>query len=230
MIDYIGSELEFFQFAVNWKKYFTSNINKYIAGKVLEVGAGFGVNTKYLFTEKVISWTFIEPDRKLASKIPDYTREIHIEKKVVIGTIDNLYNEKFDTIIYIDVLEHIDESKNEICKIKEMLSKGGHLIILVPSFQFLYNEFDTQLGHYRRYDKLTLRKEINSNFKEKELFYLDSIGLFASMANKYFLKKAYINIKQVMFWDKYLVPVSKVIDKLIFRTVGKSLIGVYTNH
>lgn len=230
MIDYIGSELELFQFAVNWKKYFTSNINKYIAGKVLEVGAGFGVNTKYLFTERVTSWTFIEPDSKLASKIPNYTAEIHIEKKVVIGTIDNLYNEKFDTIIYIDVLEHIEESKNEICKIKEMLSKDGHLIILVPSFQFLYNEFDAHLGHFRRYDKLTLRKEINSNFREKELFYLDSIGLFASIANKYFLKKAYINIKQVMFWDKFLVPVSKVIDKLILRKVGKSLIGVYTNH
>lgn len=227
MIDYIGNELELFQYAVNWKKYFSSKIKKYIKGDVLEVGAGIGVNTSYLISSDAGSWTLLEPDEKLATKIMDNTTAINIPKKVVNGIIDDLGGEKFDTIIYIDVLEHIEHSKEEIKKIEARLNKGGHLIVLVPAFQFLFNEFDSKLGHFRRYDKTVIRNEIDAKLTEVELFYLDSVGLLASVANKMFLKQSEINLSQVRFWDSVLVPLSKIADFIIFKTMGKSLIGVW---
>ena len=227
MIDYIGNELALFQYATNWKKYFSSSFCDYIKGNTLEVGAGFGVNTKYLINKNVISWTFVEPDGALADKIPAYTAEITIPKKIIVGTIDSIEQEKFDTIIYIDVLEHIEKSVEEIEKIKALLNVGGHLIILVPAFQFLFNEFDVKLGHFRRYDKPLLRREVKGILEEKKMFYLDSCGLMASVVNKLFLNKAEINLAQVKFWDKILVPTSKITDLLFLNKFGKSLIGVF---
>lgn len=227
MIDYIGNELELFQHAINWKTYFSSNLHKFITGDTLEVGAGFGVNTKYLLTPQATSWTFVEPDGSLAEKIPVNTSEITIPKKVIVGTIDTIENQLFDTIIYIDVLEHIEQSVEEIEKIKKILRPGGHLIILVPAFQFLFNEFDARIGHFRRYDKPLLRSEINGILLEKKLFYLDSCGLMASLANKLFLKKSAINVGQVKFWDRFLVRCSKISDVIFLRQFGKSLIGIY---
>jgi SAM-dependent methyltransferase len=226
-MDYIGNELELFQHATNWKRYFSSAISKYIKGDTLEAGAGLGINTRYLINDRVTSWTFVEPDASLSSKIPANTSEISIPKKVITGTIDNIKTEKFDTIIYIDVLEHIEKSKEEIMKIRDLLKPGGHMIILVPAYQYLFNEFDEKLGHYRRYNKSLLRSEVNSQLEEKELFYLDSCGLMASLVNKLFLKQAAINLSQVRFWDKVMVNISKVTDLLTLKQMGKSLIGVY---
>lgn len=227
MTEYTGDELELFKNATNWKKYFTSYLRKYIKGAVLEVGAGIGFNTKYLVTNEVTSWTFIEPDSTLSNKISDYNTGISIPKKIIVGTIDNLTNEKFDTIIYIDVLEHIKESKEEIRKINKMLNTGGHLIILVPAFQFLYNEFDHKLGHYRRYNRSLLKTEVTCLLEEKKIFYLDSCGLMASFFNKTILKRKEITLFQVLFWDKILIPISKITDQLLNKKAGKSLIGIF---
>jgi SAM-dependent methyltransferase len=227
MTEYIGNELELFQFATNWKNYFSKILTPYIKGNVLEVGAGYGVNTKYLYTHECIKWTFIEPDSNLASRIEEFTSDLILPKKIIIGTIDNISNELFDTIIYIDVLEHIEKSENEIDKIKSNLKPGGHLIILVPAFQFLFNDFDIRIGHFRRYNKRILRNEIRGKLLEKNMFYLDSCGLLASIANKLFLKQSEINLKQVKIWDKVMIPFSKIFDYLVLRKFGKSLIGIF---
>jgi len=227
MVEYLGKELELFQHATNWKAYFASTIHPYVRGNVLEVGAGLGANTRFLVTRATSSWTFIEPDKKLADKIDGYTTELTISKRIITGTIDAIKCGKFDTVIYIDVLEHIDRSAEEIRKIHNLLVGGGHLILLVPAFQFLYNEFDSQIGHFRRYNKLLLRNEVNSVLSEKRLFYLDSVGFFASLANKMLIRQAMINSFQIKFWDNYLIRLSKFTDIIFFHQFGKSLVGVF---
>ncbi len=226
--NYIGNELELFKNATNWKKYFCSKITEYIHGDVLEVGAGIGINTNYLINiDKINSITCIEPDSNLCSQIKKNHIETNITtSKIINGTIENT-DKTFDTIIYIDVLEHIEDSNKEIDIITNKLNKGGSLIILVPAFNFLYSEFDKKIGHFRRYDKKLLRQEINEKLKEKKLFYLDSLGFFASLTNKLILKKNTPTIKNIHFWDKKLIPITKLSDKLICNAFGKSLIGIY---
>lgn len=227
-MEYVGSELDLFKDANVWKKYFSSNINHYISGDVLEVGAGLGANTKFLINDKVNSWTFVEPDYNLFNKIKNNTADINISKDFVNGTIESV-KEIFDTIIYIDVLEHIEDSIDEIEKIKKRLKKGGRLIILVPAYQYLFSDFDREIGHFRRYNKKGLKKEIKGRLVLVSSFYLDSTGVIASFVNKIFLKKAKITRSQVIFWDNYLVRISFFLDKIFLKKIGKSLISIYTN-
>ena len=227
---YIGNELTIFKEAVNWKKYWYNSINKYISGDLLEVGAGIGINTNLILQncQDVKSIVSIEPDKSLANQI---MRNLTGETSKV--TVLNQYLEdlstdkKFDTIVYIDVIEHIEDDYSELNKAKLYLKEGGILIILVPAYNFLFSPFDEAVGHYRRYNKKMLLKAIPDELSNLNLFYLDSLGVCASLMNKFVLKQSYPSKEQILNYDRIIVPVSIILDKLTFHLFGKSLVGVW---
>jgi SAM-dependent methyltransferase len=231
-IDYIGDELDLFKYAVNWKNYFSDKLVDSIQGDVLEVGAGNGINSRFL-TKKpghITSYTCLEPDEKLVLEIEGNIAGIPVQKKTIInGTIRSVSAEKFDTIIYIDVLEHIEESQKEVLMAKQLLKPNGRLIILVPAYNFLYNNFDKKIGHYRRYNKKMLLGDINGELSTVSLFYLDAVGFFAALMNKLILKKELPSYANIKLWDNFMIPASKLIDVVSFKSFGKSLIGVFQN-
>jgi 2-polyprenyl-3-methyl-5-hydroxy-6-metoxy-1,4-benzoquinol methylase len=134
---------------------------------------------------------------------------------------------KFDTIIYIDVLEHINDDKKEMRKASELLKPNGHLIILSPAYNFLFSPFDKAIGHYRRYTSKTLRAAMPNELELIKLQYMDSIGYFASLANKLLLKQTYPSKKQIQTWDSWMIPFSKWTDKIFFHSFGKSILGIW---
>jgi SAM-dependent methyltransferase len=225
---YQGNELELFQYATHWKKYFSRKISPYIRGQVLEAGAGIGATTLLLNKGTCTSWILLEPDEEMSRLLQQKidTKELPANCQSLKGTIDNLV-QKFDTIIYIDVLEHIELHRDEIRKAAALLNPGGHIIVLSPAFQTLYSPFDKAIGHYRRYNKKMMRQLTSPGLIIVSNNYYDSIGYFASLVNKYFLRQQYPTQKQVIFWDRWMVPVSKLTDKLFFHGFGKSIICIW---
>src|SRR5262249_44837670 len=149
---YLGSELVLFEKAVNWKGYWRSQIAPFVGGDVLEVGAGIGANTRVLQSLAYDSWTCLEPDRHLAEQIPTMPRH-----STRVGTTRNLrFSERYDSILYIDVLEHIEQDAAEMVLAASYLRPGGHLIVLSPAHQSLYTPFDQAIGHFRRYTRRSL--------------------------------------------------------------------------
>jgi hypothetical protein len=59
------------------------------------------------------------------------------------------------------------------------------------------------------------------------IFYMDSVGMAASLANKVLLKKNMPTLNQIKTWDQFIVPVSRVIDPLLGWRLGKSVIGIW---
>ncbi|MBF0518596.1 MAG: class I SAM-dependent methyltransferase [Nitrospirae bacterium] len=229
---YVGTELEIFNEAVNWKRYFTETIEPFLGNNVLEVGAGIGGTTKSLCRKHHHNWVCIEPDAVLADQI---------EQKISNGilpsncSVRNMFvsdlpeTETYDTIIYVDVIEHIKDDFKEIEMVKRLLKKNGFLIILVPAYMILYSEFDSNVGHYRRYNKKTLQRIIPETFKTVQLLYLDSVGLLASLANRLFFRQEMPSMQQINKWDKYIIPISKITDPLVKYKAGRSLVGVWQN-
>ena len=153
---YVGTELDLFQEALNWKKYWASFVHKYLLGEVLEVGAGTGQNTLLLRNRNVQRWVCLEPDHILCNRIHD-TFKSHPRVKqyeVFEGTLLDLDPQQlFDVIIYIDVMEHIRDDRSEMKNAAQHLKKDGRLIVLSPAHQWLFTDFDLAIGHYRRYNK-----------------------------------------------------------------------------
>jgi SAM-dependent methyltransferase len=228
-LDYIGEELSLFKLADNWKRYVSARLRPHVRGDLLEVGAGIGANVKYYFREDLTRYVSLEPDGRLCE---DYRREqqagrIPASCQLVQGTLESLpADERFDAIIYIDVLEHIEDDRAEFARAIERLRPGGRLCILCPAHNYFYSPFDKAIGHFRRYNK-SMYREL-SDQQPLKLEYLDSVGMLASAANKMLLKQSYPNERQILLWDRVFVRASKVLDPLVLRSVGKSILGVWT--
>ncbi|KDA00335.1 class I SAM-dependent methyltransferase [Hyphomonas oceanitis] len=228
--DYIGSELELFQHAENWKAYFARQLAGYIRGDVAEIGAGIGGTTAILCAGSEASWSCFEPDREMSKEISKKITQGDLPSNVssINSTLGEYRaDETFDTIIYIDVLEHIEHDLEEVEIAFKRLKPGGNLVVLSPAHQFLFSEFDASIGHFRRYSKTSLRALRPQAAEEHAFFYLDCVGLLASIANKILLKQSLPTLSQVLFWDHAMVPVSKILDPLIMRSLGKTVIGVW---
>lgn len=229
-IKYPGNELELFSQAINWKRYWASKVSPYIGHSVLEVGAGTGSNTNLLCPYQHQRWVCLEPDKQLANDLSIYlSKHTHTSNcEIIHGTIKDLsQNDLFDTILYIDVLEHIINDKTELEDAKNHLKPKGILIILAPAHKWLFSNFDKSIGHYRRYNKHMLNKIIPSCFEALKMEYLDSIGIFASLYNSLILKESNPTQKQIKIWDSLIIPVSKYMDKLTFHLIGKSVLSIW---
>ncbi len=228
---YAGQELEQARHAVNWKAYFGSRLAKYVRGRVLEVGAGLGGTTIPLRSGSQNEWVCLEPDASLARDL-EATLAANpsvVPTKVVVGDLATLSaDERFDCILYIDVLEHIEDDVGELARASRHLANGGSLVVLCPAFQMLFSEMDTALGHCRRYTGQTLAAAFPASLSRREVFYLDSLGMFASLANKFLLRQHAPNEGQVKFWDGYIIPVSRVLDPLLAHSAGRSVIAVFS--
>ncbi len=116
---YIGTELDLFAAAVNWKSYVRQQLIPYLGRDVLEVGAGHGGTTRVLCDGQADRWVCLEPDATLADRLiaaigagelPDCCR-------MRIGTLSDLSeSDSFDTILYMDVLEHIADDRDELAR------------------------------------------------------------------------------------------------------------------
>ena len=216
--------------AVNWKRYWSGRIKKHLGESVLEVGAGLGANTPFLVGPRQKQWVCLEPDSALVARIPDSlgTHPYLDRVEARVGMLQDIpAAPAFDTILYIDVLEHIEHDARELTDALARLKPGGKIVVLSPAYQSLYTVFDEGLGHYRRYNRKTLRACTPAGAELEELYFLDSIGVFASVANKLFLHQSAPTPGQTLFWDRYLVTASKLADPLVFFQTGKSIVGVW---
>src|SRR6478672_7490075 len=157
---YVGQELEHFSRAKNWKSYFRSHIDPYLGDEVLEVGAGIGGTTRLLNRRMHRRWVCLEPDGQLAFRLREGQAVEPLgtaDCQVVVGSLaSQLHGQQFDSILYIDVLEHIEADREELQRASALLKPDGFLIVLSPSHQWLFTDFDRAVGHWRRYSRSTL--------------------------------------------------------------------------
>lgn len=132
---------------------------KYIGKNVLDIGGGIGTALSFYIdrVERLITTELFDNQVDLMNeRFKDYPYFKAIKADIVTDDF-SMYN-KFDTIILINVLEHIEDDKRAILRMKELLLDGGKIIVCVPACSRLYCYMDKNVGHYRRYDKGILKK------------------------------------------------------------------------
>jgi SAM-dependent methyltransferase len=227
---YQGDELELFAAAANWKKYVASMVDPWVGLFVLEVGAGVGANLQYIAQNRARSVLALEPDATMAAVIRKKICEriLPCTCRVVEGTLVALTNcERFDTILYFDVLEHIEDDREELNRAAGRLYPGGHLVVLAPAHAFLYSPFDEAIGHYRRYSLGELKKLTPAGCSIAASAMLDSVGFFASLTNRLLLRSDQPSRAQIAFWDRRLVPLSRIADRLTGYRFGKTVLIIW---
>lgn len=231
-LTYQGEELALFSEAHNWKRYIANKLRPHLGQRVLEVGAGLGATTQTLCTGREALWVSLEPDDKLFSQLKNKAenKQLPPSCQIVQGTLQTLSATigNFDTILYVDVLEHIEDVSKELEHANSRLTENGRVIALCPAHPWLYTPFDAAIGHFRRYNRQTYHDETPADLELVSSYYLDSVGLLASLGNRFVLQSSYPSIKQIRIWDRMMIPLSRILDKILFNSIGKSVVGIWS--
>ena len=137
-------------------------VRRYIQGpEILDAGCGSGEIT-FNYIQKGSSIVGIDPDEKMISmavelhttyKIPEIS---FVQSDIV--THAKMNENKYDSVVCLDVIEHIEDDEQAFGSLANMLTKAGRLILTVPSIPRLFGPKDIAVGHYRRYSKKELKR------------------------------------------------------------------------
>jgi len=198
-----------------------------LKGQLIEVGAGIGQMTALLATrvgkENLVG---IEPDARFAGLFRERCPDI----RLVEGTVVDLPpNTPCDTIVSVNVLEHIRDHVEELSRYRALLAPGnGALCLLVPARPEIYAPIDKDFGHYRRYTKASLRAALAAaGFSDARLYYFDFPGYFAWLLNFKLLKCRSFNPLMVRLFDRLLFRGAHALEYHVLRPpVGQSLVAI----
>lgn len=208
-------------------------IKPFCSGKILEIGSGIGnISERFIHDQQDIVLSDIRSNYRdfLSEKFPEHQNQnkildfdlVHPEFKEKYSAILN----SFDTIFALNVVEHIKDDNKAIANCRLLLKPGGTLIILVPAYQTLYNHLDKELYHFRRYSKSKLQNLFRSNQIEiTNNFFFNAIGIPAWFISGNLQRNKTIPKGQMSFFNS-LVPIFKLIDLLLLKKVGLSVVCV----
>ena len=162
-----------------YNRWLHDRFEHYLGSRILEVGSGVGNQTRYFIDarEQIIA-SDVEPHyvRELTAKFSQH-RNVRIASYRFPLTDDartDLRDARLDSIVCMNVLEHIEDDAATLRDFAQVLQPGGHLVLLVPAMKSLYGSMDRYLGHYRRYAMEELRAAVsNAGFDIETIRFLN---------------------------------------------------------
>ncbi len=198
-----------------------------LKGSVLEVGSGVGSFTRHMLQYKIDCLLSIDVSEDAVERCRKNIRHPRVKFQCV--DIRQLTGE-FDTVICMNVLEHIGDDRNTLKHMLDLLRPGGVLFLLVPAHQWLFSPFDREAGHYRRYSKRHMRgllREVSDVPLDVEQFYFNGIGALGYFTVYTFFRKKPKSgaVKEIGFFDRRVVPVMRRIEGRRWP-IGLSLVSI----
>lgn len=217
--------LESMSQAVWYNRWTLNKFKKFLEGEILEIGCGIG-NFSLTLTNYGRVWGI-----DINSKLIDIAKsKVKDKVKLGFGDIEEeryfFSNKKFDSVVCLNVLEHIKNDTLALVNIYKLLKRGGHLILLVPSHLWLYGEIDKSIGHFRRYNKTQLNQLIKSiGFKIIKSRKINSLGAIGWLiAGKLFKDNSVKEYKLKLF--NILAPFFLSVENILEPPIGTSILVI----
>ena len=202
----------------------------HIGKDVLEIGSGTGAIAEWL-VQKGSRVTAVEPEAVLAKKVRQRfagNADLRIIESDSTMAFEKLSKEgkKFDTVIYVSVLEHISDDLREFEAAKDLLSAGGKLLIFVPALPFLYAPIDANTGHIRRYTKARFKQlSRQAGMDIVSLNYFETVGIIPYLIVYKLLRRRAITNSSTGFYNNVILPASLALYRLTRgHLIGKNLV------
>ena len=232
-IEYFGHDLDSMDLAVNYHNWILDVFRPFLGRNIVEVGAGTGSFSKLLLETAPETVTLIEPSdmfQKLKEEIDHSKYETKI--KFINGIFSNFVfsnsdNQRPDTIVYINVLEHVEDDTSELQLMHNSLTQNGKICIFVPAVPFLLSDFDRQIGHFRRYSRKELVSKCETaGFRVRLARGFDFPGILPWLVKYRLMRSLTIEQSMVKLYDRLFVPPIRFVESIIKPPIGKNLILV----
>jgi glycosyltransferase involved in cell wall biosynthesis len=201
-----------------YNRWLHERFEHFLGNRILEVGSGVGNQTRFFVNERerVIA-SDIEPHylRELTGRFADRANVRIASFSFPLNDADraDLERERVDTIVCMNVLEHIENDQSTLQNFFQVLQPDGHLVLLVPAMKPLYGTLDKHLHHFRRYDREELQqKVIEAGFKIDTLRFLNRPAVFGWWLSSRVLRRRVMPKSQLAAF-KWIMPVLKLEEK-----------------
>ena len=226
-MEYPGRDLEAMGFAVRYHAWIRDEFAGAIRGDVAEVGAGDGAFSELLLQLQPRSLTLFEPCTAMHERQPPTVAgDPRVRRENAIFAERRGDDGAFDTVVYVNVLEHIDDDRGELRLMHRALRPGGRICLFVPALRWLMSDHDRSIGHVRRYERAELRDKVrDAGFDIERLHFFDSLGTLAWWLCMRVLKLP-LRGGSVDVYDRAFVPVLRAVESRLRPPLGKNLLLV----
>jgi hypothetical protein len=230
-VQYAGHELEALAEARNYYRWILQQFRPFLGRRILEFGAGSGTFASHLLTcDPESLWAF-EPAPKLRPQLEARLGR-HPAVRITAGTLidlrDRLGDEQLDTIVSVNVLEHVLDDREALRVMRSLLGeRSGHLLLYVPALPWLYNSLDRAFGHYRRYCKSELRaKVLDAGFEPIRCRYVHAVGMLGWWYTGVILRRRTFSRRAVGWYDRNIFPIAMALEHRLSPPFGQSLLVI----
>ena len=223
----MGAEtLEQLSGAARYNRWMFDRLRRWVGRRVLEIGSGIGNLSAFLVDRErlVLTDTREEYLERLRQRFAEH-RNVAVERLYLPNEHGALAGQHFDTIICLNVLEHVDDDIGSLAQIRGMLAPGGRLVLLVPALPALYGTMDRALGHHRRYKRRALAELLRTTgYAVPHIEYFNLAGVPGWWLAGRVLRRPMIPPGSLKLYDA-LVPLFRL-ERLLPWRVGQSLIAI----
>jgi len=223
---YPGRELEAMGSANHYRRWIVDSVAPYLGRDVAEVGAGIGSISSLLLAKPIDRLTAFEPSDNM---YPHLAAAVAGDARA--RSIHGLFGPEqagrgYDSVVYINVLEHVEHEREELDRAREALRPGGHLLVFVPALAWLFSAFDREVGHFRRYSLPGLERVVeHANFEIVHSRYFDFAGVLPWYV--YFtLMGRSMSRGSVSLYDHVVIPPMRVVEGIVRPPIGKNILLV----
>lgn len=224
---YSGTELDAMAEARNYCHWIMRYFRPYLGRRVVEIGAGTGTFSDLLLnskgTERLVLF------EAAGNLFPQLSRRFSDERvRLHQSAFDAaLLDEPADSIVLVNVLEHIRDDSALLSQIYQSLQPGGSLLLFVPALEWNYGSLDKAFEHYRRYSKNGLKKELrNAGFRIERVRYANIMGIVSWFVAGNVLRQTTLKPAQVRWYDRWIVSWSFKFEQFWEPPLGQSLLAV----
>jgi len=225
-----ATALEAMAGAVNYHHWIFETMRPYLGQRILEVGAGIGTVSDSLRQRERLIILDNDPAcvAMLTTRFDAMPTVSVLDADILDSAIPARFApERLDTVICVNVLEHIADDMCALQQMYEMLAPGGHLIVFVPAHPALYGPIDADLGHERRYVRQDLMAKVGAaGFAVAQCRYFNSLGAAAWFMTGRVSRRRTIRPAQVRLYDTLVVPFLARAERWAAPPFGQSLIAI----
>ena len=221
--------------ASNYHEWILEVFKPFLGRHLVEVGAGLGSFSELILRHHACqTLSLIEPSREMYDQLAVNAQGLQTNTRIETfhGTFRDAApsiktRQTPDSIIYVNVLEHIMDDDGELDAIHAALAETGRVFIFVPALPWLYGAFDERVGHVRRYTKPELETKLQrAGFRVVLSSYFDFAGIGPWWVKYCLLRSATMPPGGVRLYDRWVVPVARRLEALISPPLGKNIIAV----
>ncbi|WP_200387712.1 class I SAM-dependent methyltransferase [Thiocapsa imhoffii] len=215
--------------AENYTRWILSGFTPFMGHSLLEVGLGHGGYRRFLPAGIDYLGVDIDPECVAQARARHASEDYLVADVTDPALAERIAPRRIDTVLCINVLEHIEQDEEAVAALLATLVPGGHLLILVPAFSALYSDLDRMAGHVRRYRFADIARLTARGGDLIERRYFNALGGLGWWVNKAMrhtsLDAASVN-GQIRFFDRFVVPIARAVDVIARPVFGQSMICV----